>query len=143
MYGLSMRESQVPILEYLFQRPHTAICVSSYYYICVRILLYVSSSYSMCPHTTIRVLILLYMCPHTTTDVSSYYYLSSVLILLHMCPDTHTTAVRPVDARVRSRVFPKLNNLRGVPIRANVAARELRAVLRPRDRRVAHDCKGH
>ncbi len=72
--------------------PHTTTYVSSYYYVCVLVLLYicvlvllVSSHYYMCPHTTIYVssfyyicvLILLYMsscysmCPHTT--VSSYY----------------------------------------------------------------------
>jgi hypothetical protein len=73
----------------------SSIYVSSYYYICVLILLY------MCPHTTIYVssyyyicmkihqrriyyyicvLILLYMCR---------YYISSALVLLYMCP--HTT----------------------------------------------------
>ena len=40
-----------------------ALYASSYYYICV--------------------LILLYMCPHTTIYVSSYYYIS-VLILLYV-----------------------------------------------------------
>jgi hypothetical protein len=81
----------------LYMCPHTTKCVlillyvSSYYYICVLILLhmcphrlqgqrvrelYVSSYYYMCPHTTtICVLILLHMCPHTTTYVSSYYYI--------------------------------------------------------------------
>jgi hypothetical protein len=39
--------------------------------------IYVSSYYYMC------VLILLYMCPHTTIYVSSYYYIR-VLILLYM-----------------------------------------------------------
>ena len=56
--------------------PHTAICVSSNYYIFVLILLY------MCPHTTMYIHILLYMCPHTTTYVSSYYCIC-VLILLY------------------------------------------------------------
>ncbi len=73
-------------------RPHT-IFVSSYYYICVLILLY------MCPHATIFVssysygcvLILLRMCPHTPTDVSSYSY-GCVLILLRMCPHTGVSA---------------------------------------------------
>jgi len=46
--------------------PH-AMHVSSYYYICVLILLY------MCPHITVCVLIFLYMCPHITMYVSSYY----------------------------------------------------------------------
>ena len=64
------------------------LCVCPHTTICVLILLH------MLPHTTICVLILPYMCPHTTTDVSSYYYLSSVLRLLHMCPHTHTTTVR-------------------------------------------------
>jgi hypothetical protein len=45
------------------------MCVCSYYYICVLILLYVSSYYYMCPHTTICVHILLYMCPHTAICV--------------------------------------------------------------------------
>jgi hypothetical protein len=64
------------------------VCVlilSSYYYICVLILLY------MCPHTAIYVssyyyicvLILLYMCPHTAIYMSSYCYIC-VLILLYM-----------------------------------------------------------
>jgi hypothetical protein len=52
------------------------LCVSSYYYTCV--------------------LILLCMCPHTTMHVSSYYYMHGclhtaymcVLILLHVCPQT-------------------------------------------------------
>jgi hypothetical protein len=48
--------------------------VSSYYHMCVLLLLYV------CPHTT--------MCPHTTIYVFAYYYIC-VLILLYMCP--HTT----------------------------------------------------
>ena len=48
----------------------------------VLILLYVSSYYHIC------VLILIYVCPHTTIHVSSYYY-TCVLILLYMCP--HTT----------------------------------------------------
>ncbi len=58
--------------------------MSSYYYICVLILLY------MCPHTTVYVcvLILLYMCPHTAIYVSSYSYIC-VLILLYMCPHTN------------------------------------------------------
>ena len=53
--------------------------VSSYYYICVLILLYVSSNYYMCPHPT--------MCPHTTmcpqtTIVSSYYTYSMIAHLV-------------------------------------------------------------
>jgi hypothetical protein len=63
--------------------------VSSYYYICVLILLY------MCPHTTtmyvsscyyVCVLILLYMCPHTTIYVSSYCCICVLILLLYMCP---------------------------------------------------------
>ncbi len=99
--------------------PHTTTYVSSYYYICVLVLLhmcphtttYVSSDYNicvlilqhmclhtticvlilqyMCPHTTICVLILLYMCPHTSIYVSSYYYIC-VLVLLYVCPHTTT-----------------------------------------------------
>jgi hypothetical protein len=49
--------------------PHTTIYVSSYYYICV--------------------LILLHTCPHTTTYVSAYYYVASHY---YMCP--HTTIYR-------------------------------------------------
>jgi hypothetical protein len=57
--------------------PRATICVSSYYYICILVLLY------MCPRTTIYVssyyytcvLVLLYMCPRTTIHVSSYYYI--------------------------------------------------------------------
>ncbi len=59
-----------------------SIYVSSYYYICVLILLYVSSYYH------IYVLILLY--------VSSYYYIC-VLILLYMCP--HARRVRGESRR--------------------------------------------
>ena len=68
--------------------------MSSYYYICVVILLYMCRHTTicvlilrymrphsiMCPHTTICVLILLYMCPHR---------IICVLMLLYMCP--HTT----------------------------------------------------
>jgi hypothetical protein len=72
----------------------SAMCVSSYCYICVLILL------CMCSHTTICVLILLcvssycylcvlillyvssycYMCPHTAIYVSSYYYICVLLL---------------------------------------------------------------
>jgi hypothetical protein len=66
------------VSSYLSQlRCSSVAAVSSYYCICVLILLF------MCPHTyhtSMCVLILLYMCPHTTICVSSYYY---------MCP--HTT----------------------------------------------------
>ena len=41
----------------------TQLYVSSYYDICVRILLY------MCPHITMCVLLLIYMCPHTSSGV--------------------------------------------------------------------------
>jgi hypothetical protein len=61
--------------------------VSSYYYICVLILLYT------CPHTYYYtkcilgtplsyVRILLYMCPHTTIYVSLYYY---IYVSSHTC----------------------------------------------------------
>ena len=62
-------------------------CVSSYYNICVLILLcphttiYASSCYYMCP-TTMCVLILPYVSPHTTHCICAF-------ILLNMCP--HTT----------------------------------------------------
>ncbi len=80
--------------------------ITSYYYICVLILLYVcphptiyvSSYYCTCPPNTTSVLILLYMCPHTkcphtTIYVSSYHYVSlhyyiCVLTLLYICPHT-------------------------------------------------------
>ncbi len=64
------------VSSYYYMCPHTTICVSSSYYICVLILLY--SYYYIC------VLIQLHMCPHTRIGVSSYY--SCVLILLYMCP---------------------------------------------------------
>jgi hypothetical protein len=60
--------------------PHTAIYVSSYYY--------------MCPHTAYLASAYYYMCPHTAICVSSYYYIC-VLILLYVssyyyytCPHT-------------------------------------------------------
>ena len=65
----------------LYVCPHTTICVSLCYYMCV-LILSVSSYYYMC------VLILPYVCPRTAIYVSSYYYIC-VLILLHMSP--HTT----------------------------------------------------
>ena len=71
----------------LLMCPHTNKHVSSYYYICVLILLYT------CPHNTVCVLILLYVCPHTTIGglillcVYSYYYMC-VFIVLYMCPHT-------------------------------------------------------
>ncbi len=86
---------------------HTTIYVSSYYYICVPILVYVSSArrrrFARRPHATICALRLLCMCPHTTIYVLIPLYVSSYrravkrlempsargLILLYMCP--HTT----------------------------------------------------
>jgi uncharacterized membrane protein len=61
-------------------RLDTTIYVSSYYSICVLILLYVSAYYYICvrihvsSYYCICVLILLYMCPHTTIYVSSYLH---------------------------------------------------------------------
>jgi hypothetical protein len=55
--------------------PHATVYVSSYYCICV--------------------LILLYMCPHATVYVSSYYCIC-VLILLYMCPHALLTLVSSV-----------------------------------------------
>jgi hypothetical protein len=79
------------VLILLYMCPHTTIYVSSYYsyahrgqalfkplyiqHICV-ILLHVSSYYYIC------VLILLYMCPHTTIYVSSYYYICVLILLI-------------------------------------------------------------
>jgi hypothetical protein len=54
---------QVFVASYLCKIPHTTMCVSSYYYKFVLILLYI------CPHTTIRVLMLLHICPHATMCV--------------------------------------------------------------------------
>ncbi len=73
--------------------PHTAINVSSYYYICVLILLHmcphtticVSSYYYMCPHTTINVSSYYYLYPHTTINVSSYYYISKLSTAAALC----------------------------------------------------------
>jgi hypothetical protein len=50
--------------------PHTAIYVSSYYDICVLVLLY----------DDICVLILLYVCPHATIYVSSYLFTGTLTI---------------------------------------------------------------
>jgi hypothetical protein len=51
--------------------PHTTTCLSSYCYICVLILLY------MCPHTAIYVSSYYFLCPHSTTYVSSCAYARS------------------------------------------------------------------
>ena len=51
---------------------------SSYYYVCVLILLY------MCAHT-ICVLILLYMFPHTTICVLILLYQSPPILRFHLC----------------------------------------------------------
>jgi hypothetical protein len=56
----------------------TTVYVSSYYYVCVRILPYItteSPTVLMASRWYVCVLILLYMCPpHTSMYVSSYYY---------------------------------------------------------------------
>jgi hypothetical protein len=68
----------------------TAMCVSSYYCICVLILLYTCP----CPHTAVYVSSCYYvssyynMCPHTTIYVSSYYCICASRLPC-MCP--HTT----------------------------------------------------
>ena len=49
------------------ERTHTTIYVSSYYHMCVLILL------GKCPHNTIYVSSYYYLCPHTTIYVSSYH----------------------------------------------------------------------
>ncbi len=74
--------------------PHTTIYVSSYYYICVHILLY------MCPHTTIYVssycyiCVPIYMCPDTT--VVAAYKRPRILVyrrpLLYMCPTIYVSS---------------------------------------------------
>jgi hypothetical protein len=58
--------------------PHASMYVSSYFYMCVLILLYVSS-YSL--NTPICILILQYISPHTPTCVSSYSYMLVLLLL--------------------------------------------------------------
>ncbi len=68
-------------------RSHTAVCVSAYCYIYVRMLLYV------CPHTAICVSaccymfvrMLLYVCPHAAICVSACCY-TCVRMLLYVCP---------------------------------------------------------
>jgi len=69
----------------LYRCPHPATYVSSYFYICVLILLH------MCPHTStyvssscyICVLILLHMCPHTTLNVSSSCYMCVLISVIY------------------------------------------------------------
>jgi hypothetical protein len=86
-----------PWLQELVLFGDGAIYVSSYYYMCVLILLYVSSyccicvlmllhefahlSYSACCGGLLYVSSYYYICPHTTIYVSSHYYMC-VLILL-------------------------------------------------------------
>jgi len=72
--------------------PHTAIHVSSYYYICPHTTIHVSACAGVSSYYYTCVLILLYtcpllpyMCPYAAIYVSSYYYIC-VLIPLHMCP---------------------------------------------------------
>jgi hypothetical protein len=67
------------VLILLYMCLHTAIYVSSYYYVC-HTTMYVSSYYYMCPHTTICVLILQCMCPHTT-----------ICVLMLLCICRHST----------------------------------------------------
>ena len=88
------------VSSYYHMCPHTTIYVSSYYYICVRILLYgvfillhVSSYYHICVLTLLYICPQTTMCPHTTT---------CVLILLSMCPHT-TTHVQASSSRASSR----------------------------------------
>ncbi len=61
------------VLILLYMCPHTAMYVSSYYYVCVVILLYMSLLVYFCPHTNLCVSSYYYICPHTTIYVSSYY----------------------------------------------------------------------
>ena len=56
-----------PIFILLYVCPHTTICVSAYYDMCVLMLLCV------CHYATMCVLILLCVCPHTTMSVSLCY----------------------------------------------------------------------
>jgi hypothetical protein len=105
IHALILRHMCLVLQLTAYVRPHTAIYVSSYCYICVLILLQaclICVSYYSLLH--MRVLILLYMCPHTaiyvshmclvlqlTAHVSSYessYCCICVLILLYKCPHT-------------------------------------------------------
>jgi hypothetical protein len=91
-------ELEVQVI-YCYMCPHTTIYVSSYYYICVLILLYMCPH--MCPHTTIYVSSYYYMCPRTTkqagpVDLPTNENYICVLILLYMCPRT-TKQAGPVD----------------------------------------------
>ena len=74
------------VLVMLYVCPHTTTYVSSYYYICVLVLLRVSSYSYTTSASTLRL------------HVSSYYYICvlallyvSSLVLLHVCPHTPTT----------------------------------------------------
>jgi hypothetical protein len=108
--------------------PHTTVCVSSYCYIRVLILLYVSSYcyvcvlilLCMCPHTALCVLILPYMCPHTTMCVlillcvsSDHYicpllYMCSAALLQLCCSSVSTTCVfRPLCTSSTIYVFSR------------------------------------
>jgi hypothetical protein len=69
------------------------IDVSSYYYMCPPTAQYVSSYCYMSSYYYVCVLILLYMCPHTNVCASSCCYVCPldticVLILLYKCPHT-------------------------------------------------------
>jgi hypothetical protein len=91
--------------------PHTTIHVSSYYCICVLILLYARPRTAICVLLILCVLILLYMCPHTSTCVlllyvsarhlSSYCY-TCVLLLLYVSSYHYTCVLmrikRPTNA---------------------------------------------
>jgi hypothetical protein len=72
---LVSRDGQVGICESTIYR-HTAVYVSSYYYLCVLILLSVSSYYS------VYVSSYYYLCPHTAMCLPYYY--KCVLILLYV-----------------------------------------------------------
>ena len=79
----------------LYMCPHTAVYVSPYCYICVR-MIYVSSYCYVFLHPAIHassycVGILLCMCPYTAISASAYCYIF-VLILLYMCPHTAISA---------------------------------------------------
>jgi hypothetical protein len=72
--------------------PHSTLCVSSFHFIYVLILLNVFSYCCICPHTTIYVLafysecvlVSLYICPHTTKYVLAYYYIYIYMIFYHI-----------------------------------------------------------
>ena len=63
--------------------PHSTICVSSYYYICVWLFWSVARLFSMCSNTTVC------MCPHATMDMCGCF-VSVVTHIGHMLHSLRT-----------------------------------------------------